>query len=179
MKWKSLMMPKGIQIENPDKVANYGRIIIEPLERGWGHTIGNTLRRILLSSLQGAAVVSVRIDNVQHEYSTIEGVVDFTGKAPTPGKLHREADPFCAKEPMTDPTVLTKGGKLQNVWVHVTKGAKEAAKPPATITIPSTSKTSSSCRRNGPYTSAWSTLATIAQEVPGILRPAATTGTPR
>jgi len=63
---------------------------------------------------------------------TIEGVVDFTGKAPTPGKLHREADPFCAKKPMTDPTVLTKGGKLQNVWVHVSKGAKEAAKVPAT-----------------------------------------------
>jgi DNA-directed RNA polymerase subunit alpha len=76
MKWKSLMMPKGIQIENPDSVENYGRVIIEPLERGWGHTIGNTLRRILLSSLQGAAVVSVRIEGVQHEYSTIEGVVE-------------------------------------------------------------------------------------------------------
>src|SRR5689334_8998017 len=63
---------------------------------------------------------------------TIEGVVDFTGKAPTAGKLHREADPFCAKKPMTDPSVLTKGGKLQNVWVHVTKGAKEAAKAPTT-----------------------------------------------
>ena len=46
---------------------------------------------------------------------TIEGEVDFTGKAPTPGKLHREADPFCAKTPMTDPTVLVKGGKLENV----------------------------------------------------------------
>jgi DNA-directed RNA polymerase subunit alpha len=76
MKWKSLMMPKGIQIENPDNVPNYGRVIVEPLERGWGHTIGNAMRRILLSSLQGAAVVSVRIDGVQHEYSTIDGVVE-------------------------------------------------------------------------------------------------------
>ena len=76
MKWKSLMMPKGIQIENPDSVPNYGRVIIEPLERGWGHTVGNTLRRILLSSLQGGSVVSVRIEGVQHEYSTIEGVVE-------------------------------------------------------------------------------------------------------
>jgi DNA-directed RNA polymerase subunit alpha len=76
MKWKSLMMPKGIQIENPESIANYGRVIVEPLERGWGHTIGNALRRIMLSSLQGAAVVSVRIDGVQHEYSTIEGVVE-------------------------------------------------------------------------------------------------------
>lgn len=61
---------------------------------------------------------------------SIEGEVDFTGKAPTAGKLHREADPFCAKKPMTDPAVTVKGGKLANVWVHVTKGAKEAAKPP-------------------------------------------------
>jgi DNA-directed RNA polymerase subunit alpha len=76
MKWKSLMMPKGIQIENPDAVPNFGRIIVEPLERGWGHTIGNALRRIMLSSLQGAAVVSVRIEGVQHEYSTIDGVVE-------------------------------------------------------------------------------------------------------
>jgi len=76
MKWKSLMMPKGIQIENPEALPNFGRIIVEPLERGWGHTIGNALRRIMLSSLQGAAVVSVRIEGVQHEYSTIDGVVE-------------------------------------------------------------------------------------------------------
>ena len=61
---------------------------------------------------------------------TIEGDVTFTGKAPTPGKLHREADPYCAKKPMTDPAVTVKSGKLENVWVHVTKGAKEAAKAP-------------------------------------------------
>src|SRR5918912_1580474 len=59
---------------------------------------------------------------------TIEGEVDFTGKAPTPGKLHREADPYCAKKPMTDPSVLVKNGKLENVWVHVTKGASGTAK---------------------------------------------------
>lgn len=76
MKWKSLMMPKGIQIENPDNIPNYAKVTVEPLERGWGHTIGNSLRRILLSSLQGAAVTSVRIDGAMHEYSTIEGVVE-------------------------------------------------------------------------------------------------------
>jgi DNA-directed RNA polymerase subunit alpha len=76
MKWKSLMMPKGIQIENPDNIPNYARVTVEPLERGWGHTLGNSLRRILLSSLQGAAVTSVRIDGVMHEYSTIQGVVE-------------------------------------------------------------------------------------------------------
>ena len=76
MKWKSLLMPKSIIFENPDDVPNYGKIVIEPLERGWGYTIGNALRRILLSSLQGAAVVSVKADGVLHEYSTIKGVVE-------------------------------------------------------------------------------------------------------
>lgn len=69
-------MPKGVQLENPEKIPNFGRVTIEPLERGWGHTIGNGLRRIMLSSLQGGAVVSVRIDGASHEYSTLEGVVE-------------------------------------------------------------------------------------------------------
>lgn len=69
-------MPKGIQLENPENIPNHARVIVEPLERGWGHTIGNSLRRIMLSSLQGAAVVSVRIEGASHEYSTLEGVVE-------------------------------------------------------------------------------------------------------
>jgi DNA-directed RNA polymerase subunit alpha len=76
MKWKSLLMPKAIKVENPDDVPFYGRVVVEPLERGWGHTVGNSIRRILLSSLQGAAVISVRISSASHEYSTIEGVVE-------------------------------------------------------------------------------------------------------
>ena len=76
MKWKSLLMPKGIKIENPENIPNFGRVIVEPLERGWGLTVGNSLRRILLSSLQGAAVTSVKIDRVLHEYSTLEGVAE-------------------------------------------------------------------------------------------------------
>src|SRR6184192_4785908 len=60
---------------------------------------------------------------------SIEGEVDFSGKPPTAVKLHREADPFCAKKPMTDPSVLVKNGKLENVWVHVSKGAPATVKP--------------------------------------------------
>ena len=76
MKWKSLLMPKGIKLDNPDGIPNYSRVTIEPLERGWGDTVGNSLRRILLSSLQGGAVTSVRIDGAPHEYSTLEGVTE-------------------------------------------------------------------------------------------------------
>jgi DNA-directed RNA polymerase subunit alpha len=72
MKWKALHMPKGIVKEKGD--SKYGKFVIEPFERGWGITVGNALRRVLLSSLQGAAIVSVKMEGVQHEFSTLEGV---------------------------------------------------------------------------------------------------------
>lgn len=56
--------------------ATFGKFVIEPLERGYGTTVGNSLRRILLSSLPGAAVTSVQIENVLHEFSTIENVYE-------------------------------------------------------------------------------------------------------
>lgn len=70
-----------IEIEKPkiEKIsdeAKYGKFVVEPLERGYGNTLGNSLRRILLSSLPGAAVTSIQIDGVLHEFSTIEGVVE-------------------------------------------------------------------------------------------------------
>ena len=54
--------------------GTYGRFVLEPLERGYGTTLGNSLRRVLLSSLPGVAVTSIKIDGVQHEFSTIPGV---------------------------------------------------------------------------------------------------------
>ncbi|MFS0865262.1 DNA-directed RNA polymerase subunit alpha [Fredinandcohnia sp. 179-A 10B2 NHS] len=72
-----------IEIEKPkietveiSEDAKYGKFVVEPLERGYGTTLGNSLRRILLSSLPGAAVTSIQIDGVLHEFSTIEGVVE-------------------------------------------------------------------------------------------------------
>jgi len=59
-----------IQASSPTRA----RVTLEPLERGFGHTLGNTLRRILLSSMPGCAITEVQIDGVQHEYSTMEGV---------------------------------------------------------------------------------------------------------
>lgn len=66
------------RIETEEMSDSYGRFVVEPLERGYGITLGNSLRRILLSSLPGAAVTSVRIDGVLHEFSTINGVVEDT-----------------------------------------------------------------------------------------------------
>ena len=75
MKWKNLTMPKQIA-PDPANTEGYGRFVIEPLERGFGVTLGNALRRVLLSSLQGAAVTAVRIEGVLHEFSTLPGVIE-------------------------------------------------------------------------------------------------------
>ena len=74
--WKQLIKPRRIEVQTDTATGFYGKFVAEPLERGFGTTLGNTLRRILLSSLQGGAITSVRIENVQHEYSTIPGVVE-------------------------------------------------------------------------------------------------------
>lgn len=65
-----------ITIEEIDEEKGYGKFVVEPLERGYGTTLGNSLRRILLSSLPGAAITTVQIDQVLHEFSTIPGVVE-------------------------------------------------------------------------------------------------------
>lgn len=72
--WRDLIRPSTLQAETETLSDTYGRFFAEPLERGYGLTLGNALRRILLSSLQGAAIVSARIEGVSHEFSTIPGV---------------------------------------------------------------------------------------------------------
>lgn len=67
-------MPESVELEEHSYTSSYGKFIVQPLERGYGVTIGNTLRRILLSSIQGAAITSVKIDGVLHEFTNIEGV---------------------------------------------------------------------------------------------------------
>jgi len=76
MKWKALTMPKEIVVDESTRTPTYGRFYIEPLERGFGNTIGHALRRTLISSIQGAAVTAVRIEGVVHEFSTIPGVFE-------------------------------------------------------------------------------------------------------
>ncbi len=73
--WQSLIRPRRIEVEE-GLTETYGRFECAPLERGFGLTLGNALRRVLLSSLRGAAITAVRIDNVMHEFSTIPGVLE-------------------------------------------------------------------------------------------------------
>ena len=76
MKIRSLQMPKEVMIDQSSFTDKYAKFIIEPLERGFGITLGNALRRTLLSSIQGAAPVSLRIDGILHEFSTIPGIYE-------------------------------------------------------------------------------------------------------
>lgn len=76
MKWKNLRMPDAVVWDRETMTGSYGRLTAEPLERGYGVTIGNSLRRALLSSLQGAAVTGVSIDGALHEFSVIGGVTE-------------------------------------------------------------------------------------------------------
>ena len=73
---RDLIKPKKVEVEDLARDERYGKFVAEPLERGFGITIGNAIRRILLSSLQGAAVTSVTIEGVMHEFSTIPGVLE-------------------------------------------------------------------------------------------------------
>ncbi len=74
--WKTLIKPKKLEGDLESLTETYGRFTAEPLERGFGITLGNALRRVLLSSIPGAAIVAVKIDGVLHEFSTIPGITE-------------------------------------------------------------------------------------------------------
>jgi DNA-directed RNA polymerase subunit alpha len=73
---KDLIKPKKIEVVGSEDNPRYGKFVAEPLERGFGINIGNSLRRILLSSIQGSAITAINIDSVMHEFSTVTGVVE-------------------------------------------------------------------------------------------------------
>ncbi|MBI5149814.1 MAG: DNA-directed RNA polymerase subunit alpha [Candidatus Omnitrophica bacterium] len=76
VKWRDFQMPKRLDCDESTYTDTYGKFIAEPFEKGYGVTLGNSLRRILLSSIEGSAVTSMRIDGVRHEFSTIPGVLE-------------------------------------------------------------------------------------------------------
>ncbi|MDE0355224.1 MAG: DNA-directed RNA polymerase subunit alpha [Deltaproteobacteria bacterium] len=74
--WSELIKPETVEVDEKSLTATYGKFVGEPFERGFGQTIGNSLRRILLSSLRGAAITSVQLDDALHEFSTIQGATE-------------------------------------------------------------------------------------------------------
>jgi len=76
MKWVNMMMPEGVQVNRDVQADNFAELEIAPLERGFGHTLGNALRRTLLSSIHGHGITAVQMDGVKHELSTLPGVLE-------------------------------------------------------------------------------------------------------
>ena len=119
--WRELIRPKKLEVDPDDHSRFYGKFVCEPLERGFGVTIGNSLRRVLISSLQGAAIVSIKIEGVLHEFSTIPGVVEdvtdiilnlkevrckLRGEEPRTIKINKSGEGLVkAKDILTDPQV--------------------------------------------------------------------------
>ena len=76
IRWRGLELPNRVSSDRSSLTDTYGKFLVEPFERGFGYTVGNSLRRILLSTLEGSAVARVKIQGVQHEVSTIPGIVE-------------------------------------------------------------------------------------------------------
>src|SRR5207344_1238206 len=76
MLWKGFQRPKRLEFERETLTDRFGRFSAQPFERGFGTTVGNAMRRVLLSSIEGAAVTAVKIEGVLHEFSPIQGVVE-------------------------------------------------------------------------------------------------------
>lgn len=76
IRWRNLELPNRVTVNQETYGPEYGEFVVEPFERGYGHTVGNSLRRVLLSSLEGTAVTSLKIEGVSHEFSSIPGVME-------------------------------------------------------------------------------------------------------
>src|SRR3972149_90566 len=76
IRWRGVELPSTVVCDAATLSPTYGKFVVEPFERGFGSTIGNGLRRILLSSLQGNAITQIKVHNAQHEFTTIKGVLE-------------------------------------------------------------------------------------------------------
>src|SRR6476469_3636704 len=99
--WTDFQMPGRLNVETETLTERYGKFFAQPFERGFGTTIGNSIRRALLSSIEGAAVTAVKIEGVEHEFSSIKGVVEDA----TDVILNLKQVPFLLHS--TGPTKLT------------------------------------------------------------------------
>jgi len=130
IRWRNFELPNNVQPDADTLTGEHGRFVIEPFERGFGHTIGNGLRRVLLSSIEGAAVTAVRIDGASHEYDSLEGVyedvaeiilnikrlrVNFEGDGPIICRINRTEE-----GPVTGADVIVEGdGEVANPDLHL------------------------------------------------------------
>lgn len=113
LNWRQLIRPRKIEVEHDSISDKYGRFVAEPLERGFGITIGNSLRRTLLSSLRGAAIVGLRLEGALHEFQSVPGLVEdvadiILNLKEVQLKLHGDG-PKVFRLSRTEPGVVTAG----------------------------------------------------------------------
>ena len=136
--WRELIKPKRLEVDEKSLTPTYGKFFGEPFERGYGTTIGNALRRVLLSSLQGAAIVGLRVKGVLHEFSTIPGVTEdvtdiVLNLKEVRVKLHDSAAEETARVQAKGPREITAGDiqagprvEILNPHQHIATLAKDA-----------------------------------------------------
>jgi DNA-directed RNA polymerase subunit alpha len=136
--WRELIKPKRLEVDEKSLTPIFGKFFGEPFERGYGTTVGNALRRVLLSSLQGAAITAVRVNGVLHEFSTIPGVTEdvtdiVLNLKEVRVKLHDGATEETAHIKVRGPKVVTAGDiqagpriEILNPNQHVATLAKDA-----------------------------------------------------
>ncbi|MRR16991.1 MAG: DNA-directed RNA polymerase subunit alpha [Deltaproteobacteria bacterium] len=121
--WSSLIRPKRVDVDEATHTRFYGEFTIQPLERGFGITLGNALRRVLLSSIQGGAITSIKIDGVLHEFSTIPGIKEDVTDVILNLKGVRfklgAADTKVVKFNVTSPGVITAGDIVTDGTIEV------------------------------------------------------------
>lgn len=128
IRWKTFEMPKRLEVDKATLTPTYGKFVAEPFERGYGTTIGNALRRVLISSIEGSAVTSIKVEGMQHEFSSIDGVMEdgaqivlnikklvlkYHGKGPK--KIVAESKkkgPLTAKDIQADETIEIVNGDM-------------------------------------------------------------------
>ena len=76
IRWRGMELPSSVEVDRDTLTGTYGKFIAEPFERGFGSSVGNSLRRVLLSSLEGSAITQIKVHNAQHEFTTIPGVLE-------------------------------------------------------------------------------------------------------
>jgi DNA-directed RNA polymerase subunit alpha len=127
MRWKTMQMPREVQIDERSLSGQFGRFVLEPLERGFGITLGHSLRRVLLSSIQGAAPVGLRIEGVLHEFTGLPGVYeDVTGIALNTKQLRLRMDDDGARLLVLD---VNKKGSYKARDLVATGGSIEIMNP--------------------------------------------------
>ena len=131
MHWKGFQRPQRVEVDSASLTGTYGRFSAQPFERGFATTVGNALRRALLSSIEGAAITAVHIEGVLHEFSSISGVVEdvsdiILNLKSIPIRLHSDEPKIIAIE-ATGPRVVKAGDFVADPQIEITDPERPVA----------------------------------------------------